>query len=131
MRAVFHRHPLEIMQTQNACVFACVCIVSLDKHTYPACWVISWQAHSQKKQTRRCIGLCMCLLLLMNSSDLSLRLEPQEANTGQRSLFGLSAFALKPLLLLSISRSWFITMPVLVYVQPGPFSPEQRAQQVP
>lgn len=62
----------------------------------------------------------MCLLLSMNCFDLSLRLEPQEADTGQRSLFGLSAFALKPLLPVSISLSWFIAMCLLVSVRTGP-----------
>lgn len=69
-RFIVPRHPIN---AEAPCFFMylyCFSIVKLDKHTYAVCWVVSWQAHSHKKQMWWCI-VCVCVLLLMNYFDLS------------------------------------------------------------
>lgn len=84
------------VNTESVCVFTCLnCWGSINTQ-HPACWVVRWQAHSQKKQTRLCISVCA----IVNEffwSELKIR------TTG--GLFELSTFAFKPLLLFSISPS--------------------------
>ncbi len=79
------------VHTDTKCLCAytyCVLIVKLDKHTHPACWVVSWQARSQSKHISQRVSLCAIVKNIC--FDMRLRLESQDVDTGQKTLFGLS-----------------------------------------
>lgn len=105
--SVFPRHPIvaEVYCLYKYMYSVCVLLGLINTSILPIGWSAGRLTARRNKHGSVLVCACVCMLLSMNCSDLCGRLEPQEANTGKRSLFGLSVFAFKPLL------PFFISLP--------------------